>query len=43
MVISADPHVVVTNGGNRIRAFSFRYGPFRWRTYVGRIGNGLFI
>ena len=43
MVISADPHVVVTNGGHRVRAFSIRYGPFRWRTYLGRIGNGLFI
>jgi hypothetical protein len=43
IVLAADPHVVVTNGGNRVRAFSIRYGPFRWRTYVARIGNGIFI
>jgi hypothetical protein len=40
---SADPHVVVTNGGHRVRAFSIRVGPLRWRAYLARIGNGLFF
>jgi hypothetical protein len=43
LTMAADPHVVVTKGGHRTRAFSIRYGPFRWRSYLARIGNGLFL
>jgi hypothetical protein len=42
-VMAADPHVVVTKGGHRARAFSVRVGPLRWRTYLARIGNGIFL
>ena len=43
IVMAADPHVVVTKGGHRTRAFSIRIGPLRWRTYLARIGNGIFL
>jgi hypothetical protein len=29
--------------GIKVRAFGFRYGPFRFRTYLARIGAGLYL
>ena len=44
IVVSADPHVVVTKAGHRVRSFQPpRLGPLRWRTYLARIGNGIFL
>ena len=43
IVMAADPHVVVTKAGHRVRAFSIRSGPLRWRAYLARIGNGIFL
>jgi hypothetical protein len=43
ITIAADPHMVTTKAGNRTRALSVRIGPVRWRTYLARVGHGLYL